>query len=45
MRQIQPETGESLVFFQNTNPIIFVTVSKRASKAIAMDIKFKGVGL
>ena len=25
MRQIQPETGEYLVFFQNTNPIIFVT--------------------
>ena len=24
MRQIQPETGESLLFFQNTNPIIFV---------------------
>ena len=25
MRQIQPETGEYLVFFQNTNPIIFGT--------------------
>ena len=25
MRQINPETGESIVFFQNTNPIIFVT--------------------
>ena len=25
MRQIQPETGEYLVFFQNTNPIVFDT--------------------
>ena len=25
IRQIHPETGESLAFFQNTNPIIFVT--------------------
>ena len=24
MRQIQPETGESLTIFQNTNPIVFV---------------------
>ena len=25
IRQIQPETGESLALFQNTNPIIFFT--------------------
>ena len=25
LRQIQPETGESLVFFLNTDPVIFVT--------------------
>ena len=25
MRQLWPETGESLAIFQNTNPIIFVT--------------------
>ena len=24
MRQIRPETGESLAIFQNTDPIIFV---------------------
>ena len=26
MRQLQPETGESLVIFQNTNPIVFVMI-------------------
>ena len=24
MRQLRPETGESLVIFQNTDPIVFV---------------------
>ena len=24
MRQLQPETGESLAIFQNTDPIVFV---------------------
>ena len=26
MRQLQPETGKSLVIFQNTNPIVFVMI-------------------
>ena len=53
MRQIRPETEESLAIFQNTDPIVFVlfislfsnTVSKRIPKEIYYDIKFKSVGL
>ena len=51
--QLRPETGVYLAMFQNTNPIVLVflflyfwlTVSKRVSKAIFLDIKFKSVGL
>ena len=49
IRQIHPETGESLVFFQNTNPIIFVMLFiyylnfciKEGIKGNILDIKWK----
>ena len=53
MRQLQPETGESLEIFQNTDPIVFVLFIsiflnyciKEGIKGNILDIKFKSVGL
>ena len=54
MRQLRPETGESLsIFFETLIQLylfclflyFWLTVSKRASKAIFLDIKFKSLGI
>ena len=53
MRQIQPETGESLAIYQKTDSIVFVLFIslfftyciKEGTKAIFLDIEFKSVGL
>ena len=53
MRQLRPETGESIEIFQNTDPIVFVLFIslfltyciKEVSKAIFLDTTFKSVGL
>ena len=42
MRQLRPETWESLAIFQNT---FLLAVSKRVLKAIFLDIIFKNVGI
>ena len=53
MRQLRPETGESLAIFQNTNPIVFVTLIslffdllyQRGHQRKIFDIIFKSIGL
>ena len=54
MRQLRPETGESLdIFFKTLIQLylfylffnILLTVSKRVSKSIFLDITFKSVGI
>ena len=54
MRQLRPETGESLAIFFKTLIKLYLfclflyfwlTVSKRVSKSIFLDITFKSVGL
>ena len=53
MRQLRPETVESLAIFQNTDPIVFVFFIslfltyciKEGIKGNIWDIEFKGVGL
>ena len=53
MRQLRPETGESLAIFQNTDPIVFALFIylfltyciKEGIKGNILDIKLKNVGL
>ena len=53
MRQLRPVTGESLTIFKTLIQLylfylfiyFWITVSKRVSKTIFLDIKFKSVGL
>ena len=53
MREIRPETGESLAIFQYTHPIVFVLFIslfltyciKEGIKGNILDITFNNVGL